>query len=144
MVVPPTAAWSLYQEVYDDGDAEEKRETLLHRDELHGTPPETIHGCGISVKLRPFRAGSRCRARAAGDPPMDTTLSINDELNVAPARASSLKNPWRFPGEFLKIFCARQGGRAGHGPEAANDGLLNAERTGVDGSSATPEAPRGG
>ena len=38
-VGPPAAQRSLYPEINDDGDAEEKRQTLLHSDELHGTPP---------------------------------------------------------------------------------------------------------
>jgi hypothetical protein len=38
-----------------------------------------------------------------------TTLSTNDELNVAPARIKSLENVWRFSGEFLKVLCVRWG-----------------------------------
>jgi hypothetical protein len=41
VVVPPTAARSREPEIHDDDDAEEKCETLVHRDELHGTPPAT-------------------------------------------------------------------------------------------------------
>jgi hypothetical protein len=29
----------------------------------------------------------------------------NDGLNIAPAATGSLEMPWRFPGEFLEIFC---------------------------------------
>ena len=39
IVVPPAAQRSLYPEINDDGDAEEKRQALLHSDELHITPP---------------------------------------------------------------------------------------------------------
>jgi hypothetical protein len=39
MVVPPAAERSLHPEIKDDGDAEEKGQTLLKRDGLHGTPP---------------------------------------------------------------------------------------------------------
>jgi hypothetical protein len=55
MAVPPAAARSLDPEIQEDGDAEEKRETLLHRDELHGTPPETSQGRSIRVKFRPVQ-----------------------------------------------------------------------------------------
>jgi hypothetical protein len=92
MVGPPTAARSLDPEVQEDGDAEEKRETLLHRDERHGTPPKTSHGRRLRVKVRAVPSRSRSRARVACEPPMDTTLSITDELNVAPARAKTLEN----------------------------------------------------
>lgn len=37
-------------------------------------------------------------------PPMDTTLSINDELNIARAMAKRLENTCRFSGEVLEKF----------------------------------------
>jgi hypothetical protein len=83
MGVPPAAVRSLNPEINDDGDAAEKGETLLHSDELHGTPPVTH--------------------------PLDAALSINDELNVTPAMAYSLENLWRISEEFLEVFCARWG-----------------------------------
>ncbi len=81
IIEPPATQRSLYPQIHDNGDAEEKRETLLHSDELHGTPPV---------------------------PPLSPTLSINDELNVTLARVRSLENLWRFSGEILKILCPRR------------------------------------
>jgi hypothetical protein len=76
MVVPPSAKRSLHPEIENNGDAEEKGETLLKRDDLHGAPPRK-----------------------------DTSLFIEDKLNVALATAKSLETTWRFSGEFLKVFC---------------------------------------
>jgi hypothetical protein len=39
MVFPPAAERSLHPEIEDDGDAEEKGQTLLKSDGMHGTPP---------------------------------------------------------------------------------------------------------
>jgi hypothetical protein len=39
MVFSPAAERSLHPEIEDDGDAEEKCQTLLKSDGLHGTPP---------------------------------------------------------------------------------------------------------
>jgi hypothetical protein len=66
MGVPSIAVRSLRPEINHDDDAQEKSETLLHSNERHGTPP------------RPQ--------------PLDTTLSIDDELNVVLAMAHSLEN----------------------------------------------------
>jgi hypothetical protein len=39
MVSPPIVERSLHPEIEDDGDTEEKGQTLLKGDGLHGTPP---------------------------------------------------------------------------------------------------------
>ncbi|HXH12461.1 MAG TPA: hypothetical protein VNP04_22170, partial [Alphaproteobacteria bacterium] len=71
---------SLHPQIKNDCDAEEKGETLLKRDDLHGTP----------LRKNP-------------------TLFSDDESNVAPAGAKSLETAWRFSEEFLKVFDAVPG-----------------------------------
>jgi hypothetical protein len=45
MVFLPPAEWSLYPEIKDDADTEEKGEALLQRDGLHGTPLRQDTAC---------------------------------------------------------------------------------------------------
>jgi hypothetical protein len=82
MGVPPATVRSLYPEIHDHSDASEKGEALLYSDELHGTPPVPSL--------------------------LDTTLSIDDEVNVSLATAYRLENLWRISGEFVEVFCSRR------------------------------------
>jgi hypothetical protein len=71
MVCTFSVGRSLHPEIQDDGDADEKGETVLKRDGLHGLPPETGNE-------RPYH------------------LSLRHVLNVGPMRGKTLEMGWRF------------------------------------------------